>query len=522
MTDKSKPTPPNGFTRRRILGTAAAGGAAIAGGAWASGMLGEGDSGLGDVFTPSDALPANVRARLAEQAAGTAAAGSIGDVKHIVLLMMENRSFDHYFGMLPGVKGFSDPDAITLSTGRSVFHQPYAGNADGYLLPYHLDTTTTNANWIASTAHNWRVQHESWNNGAMNNWLPAHAVFDAGREPQVMGYFTRQDIPFHYALADAFTICDRYHCSVMGPTEPNRLMWETGNIDPDGAYEGPILGQENPVKTWPTYAEQLTNAGVSWRCYHLSGGMKSVTNNFANFKNAAATSPLKKNTAVVAADRFKNDCLNDTLPTVSWLFPPAGANEHPSEVAAGGAQFSPAAGAKFISDTIDAIAANPAVWAKTVFILAYDENDGFFDHVVPPTPPAGAVAEFVNRDSSVSGIHGNGWPVGAGFRVPCIIVSPWTTGGYVCSQPFDHTSCNRFIEAVTGVKTRFISPWRRATFGNLTSAFRFANAALFSASLPDADAALALAQTQKTLPGPVPPATQSAPVQAPGTRPSVP
>ena len=101
--------------------------------------------------------------------------------------MQENRSFDHYFGTLPGVRGFSDPAAITLSTGRSVFYQPDAVNPAGYLLPFHLDTRTTSAQAIPSTSHAWTVQHQAWNNGKMDNWLPAHRAADGVNGPYVMG-----------------------------------------------------------------------------------------------------------------------------------------------------------------------------------------------------------------------------------------------------------------------------------------------------------------------------------------------
>src|ERR1700679_2131680 len=148
--------------------------------------------------------------------------------------------------------------------------------------------------------------------------------------------------------------------------------------------------------------------------------------------------------------RFEYDAMNDKLPAVSSIIPTGFQSEHPD--------YMPAAGAAFIASKIDAIAANPEVWAKTVFILNYDENDGLFDHVAPPVAPHGTPPEFIN-----------GEPVGAGFRVPCIIISPWTAGGWVCSQLFDHTSVLQFAEKITGVKEENISAWRRKTFGDLTS-----------------------------------------------------
>jgi phospholipase C len=166
-----------------------------------------------------------------------------------------------------------------------------------------------------------------------------------------------------------------------------------------------------------------------------------------------------------------------------------------------------------VASKIDAIAANPDVWAKTVFILNYDENDGIFDHVVPPTAPAGTPGEYaVDYPSD---------PIGAGFRVPCIIVSPWTQGGWIASETFDHTSVLRFLETLTGVTIPNITLWRRATFGDLTSAFGAYPAGSRFPRLPDTKAQLARAvQEVTTLPAPVfPGANQTPPVQQTGPRP---
>lgn len=495
MTNKMQTPVRKTYTRRRLLSTAATTGAATLG------MM---------------ALPPNVRKILASSRPGSQP--SLRDIKHVVLLMQENRSFDHYFGTMSGVRGFADPNAMCLASGRSVFYQPTDTNADGYLLPFHLDSHKTSAQYIRSTGHGWMVQHASWNGGAMDNWIPAHYHYDHDKEnvPIVMGYYEEQDIPFHRALANAFTICDRYHCSMLGPTAPNRLYWETGTIDPNGLGSGPILGDEVTIRRWKTYAECLTEAGVSWKHYHLHDGMKSSTHYFKAFQDLPISSPLYRNTQTVPVGQFEYDALHDRLPTVSWLYPGIGENEHPT-------QSIPAAGARFIASKIDAIAANPDVWAKTVFILVYDENDGLFDHVPPPIPPAGTPDEFVTLNSP-TGIPGGGLPIGGGFRVPCIIVSPWTTGGWVCSEPFDHTSNLQFLEKITGVKSPNISDWRRDTFGDFTSAFRFDEKPAAPPTMPDTNEDLALAQYEiATLPPPAAPAgKQAQPVQAPGQRPSVP
>lgn len=203
--------------------------------------------------------------------------------------------------------------------------------------------------------------------------------------------------------------------------------------------------------------------------------------------------------------QFEFDAINDRLPTVSWIIPTSTESEHPD--------YMPAAGAAFVASKIDAIAANPEVWAKTVFILNYDENDGIFDHAVPPTPPPGTPHEFVA-----------GLPVGAGFRVPCILISPWTAGGWVCSQPFDHTSIVQFLEKFTGVREPNISDWRRATFGDLTAAFRFGDAKAQPPVLPDTSGPLSLALDEAAiLPKPVVPGPgQPLPMQEAGKRKRIP
>ena len=450
----------------------------------------------------STLMPPNVRRLLAQEPPKNS---SLRDIKHVVMLMQENRSFDHYFGAMSGVRGFGDPNALQLASGKSVFYQPDVENPDGYLLPFRLDTRNSSAQKIPSTSHAWAVQHDAWNGGKMDRWLPAHRKADGQNGPYCMGYYNRDDIPFQFALAEAFTVCDAYHCSVLGPTWPNRMYWFTGMIDPEGLHGGPILNNTAPKDgyTWTTYAERLEQAGIPWKVYQQEDNYGcNLLETFKVFKDAPKGSSLYSKAVLRGPEgQFEYDARNDKLPAVSWIIPTSYQSEHPD--------YMPADGAAFVASKIDAIAANPEVWAKTVFILNYDENDGIFDHVPPPVPPTGTPLEFVN-----------GLPIGGGFRVPCIIISPWTSGGWVCSQPFDHSSVLQFLEQFTGVREPNISDWRRSTFGDLTSAFRFRQADRRPPLLPDTSGELTLAKyTSANLPKPVfPEGDQHPPKQEAGSR----
>ena len=459
-------------------------------------------------------LPSNVRKALA---AGPSQGGSIRDIKHVVILMQENRSFDHYFGTLPNVRGFSDPNAITLSSGQKVWYQPDTANPDGYLLPFHVDTTTTSGQAIPSTSHAWNVQHESWDGGLMDGFVSSHNSAQGTATGQfTMAYLERDDIPFHYALAENFTICDGYHCSLLGPTWPNRLYLMSAWIDPAGVQGGPIISNQHTTPYgWKSYPEALTEAGVSWKVYQeVDNYGCNVLEYFNSFQTAPVSSPLYQNGLRSYQDgQFEWDALHDRLPTVSWLIPTSYQSEHPD--------YTPAAGADFVASKINAIAANPDVWNSTVFILNYDENDGLFDHVVPPTAPPGTAGEYLTDSPLASGSDGFAGPIGGGFRVPCLIISPWTMGGWIASETFDHTSTLQFLEQLTGVAIPNISEWRRQTFGNMSSAFGGFTPGYGWPRLPDTKAALAKAVYEvNNLPAPVvPTADQVLPAQTTGRYP---
>jgi phospholipase C len=436
-----------------------------------------------------------------------AAPSKLSDIDHLVFLMQENRSFDHYYGTMSGVRGYGDPHALELPGGRPVFYQPDQLTKGGYVLPFHLDTKTTSAQRLHDLSHAWNILHESWNGGKFDGWVASHRESNGASGPLTMGYYTRDDLPFYYALADAFTICDGYHCSVMGPTDPNRYYWMTATIDPAGKNGGPATSNsEHKRYTWPTYPERLDKAGVSWRIYRPESDMQypvglDVVMNFAPFQDAPKNSSLyDSGVKLRSANTMLQDIRSGNLPSVTWIVPPYALCEHPDML--------PAAGEDYVRQILEAFWSNPTLWAKTAFIIVCDENDGLFDHVVPPTPPANAVDEFVG-----------GSPVGLGFRVPCLVISPFSRGGYVCGDTFDHTSCLRLIEKRFGVEVPNLTAWRRQTCGDLTSAFGFGQAPNISVpSLPQtADALKAVEAALRNLNPPAVPFKQSMPKQEAGT-----
>ncbi|MEK7913853.1 phosphocholine-specific phospholipase C [Burkholderia contaminans] len=483
-----------------------------------------------------NAFPESIRRALAIPAArGT---GTIRDVEHIVVFMQENRSFDHYFGHLRGVRGYNDRFPIPLPSGKPVWYQPSKADPGKPVLPFRLNTLTTSAQCVGDLDHSWYKTHAAIDGGRYDQW-------PANKTDMTMGYHVREDIPFHYALADAFTVCDNYFCSLPGPTHPNRSYLMTGTVDPTGKFGGPLLDNSDYVDgdgppayqllSWTTFPERLEAHGVSWQIYQqgttgndpYNGNYgTNVLQNFANFINAKPGSSLYQRAQTVRTlDNLKDDVINDRLPQVSWLCPPAAFSEHP--------KYTPAYGANYTSQILDALTSNPDVWRKTVLFIMYDENDGFFDHIVPPQPPTSAAqgASTVTTDGELHTVvnpgrggsyTADGLPYGLGPRVPMTVVSPWTKGGFVCSQVFDHTSVIRFIGERFGIDEPNITPWRRTVCGDLTAAFDFRSSDASFPPLPDTSQYRSIADQQCTSqPAPTVPATPS-PIdpQEPGVRPA--
>ena len=401
----------------------------------------------------------------------------ITDIEHVVIFIQENRSFDHYFGSYRGVRGFSDSSAA--------FQQPYPANTSapaGVLLPFHLDLAKTNAACTHDISHDWAPQHQSWNNGAMDGFVTSRLGINSNDAVLTMGYYTRADLPFYYAAADAFTLCDNYFCSVIGPSDPNRIYTMAASIDPDGKNGGPVL--ESLVTnrssffgklTYTTMPEQLQARGISWKVY------TSPDQNILNTIFADNVLTYFKNFQDPTTDLYKNafgpqfpvdflaDAVSGNLPQVSWVLTSLLDSDHPPAPSLFGEST--------LSAIITALTANPAKWAKTVLFATYDENGGFFDHVPPITAPAGTPGEYVTvpsvPDPSSAGNPPISGPIGLGFRVPTMVISPFSRGGFVSSDLFDHTSILRFLETRFGAEVPNLSAWRRATVGDMTSAFNF-------------------------------------------------
>ncbi|MEZ4329081.1 MAG: phospholipase C, phosphocholine-specific [Polyangiales bacterium] len=461
---------------------------------------------------------------------------SLMDVEHVVILLQENRAFDHYFGTMAGVRGFGDRFTAPVADAPSLFHQR---DGDGnVVLPYHLDETAGNAQRVEGTPHSFVDAQLAWNHGRYGRWA-------SWKSERAMGYYTQQELPFQFALAEAFTLCDAYFCGMHAGTNPNRLVAFTGTNDPTGEQGGPAvdnshdtLGDPAEGYTWTTYAERLQDAGVSWKVYQDMAD--NFTDNplvgFQSFRAAERddpSSPLARlgvSTTLTNDDLegLRADVLAGQLPSVSWIIGPAEYSEHPGPSC-------PAQGAVYVQQVLEALTADPETWSKTVLLVTFDENDGFFDHVPPPCAPsarrdgtvmgASTVDDSAERHEAAAVIFGGAPPYGPGPRVPMWVVSPFSRGGWVCSENLDHTSILRFLEARFGVEEPNISAFRRAFSGDLCSAFDFEN--------PNDDAVPPLAgytraeasqlRDSQELLDPVPAPTGAAgamPRQAQGTRPS--
>ncbi|HEY0176011.1 MAG TPA: phospholipase C, phosphocholine-specific [Pedobacter sp.] len=495
----------------------------------------------------ANVIPMSIqRAMAIEATPGT----TFHDAEHIVFLMQENRSFDHMFGKLKGVRGFNDPRPHILPNKNKVWLQQ---NASGNTFaPFHVDINKTKITWQGGLPHSWSDQVAARNQGKYDQWVPVKSLMS-------LAYYDRKDIPFYYALADAFTICDHSFCSSLTGTTPNRLFFWSGTIRPEQNGEAVAAvnnsqaeSHTNTFVDWDTFPELLEDHGIDWKIYQnelwtsklqdqrigdwvdnygdnaleyikrynvklsdyfrkhgdktnkkeeltpeqvtekynrLSQKERNLIDKaFATNINMPAdhlelepftfTDDLGKTETVDIPKhdifhQFRSDVEGGKLPTVSWLVAPQRFSDHTS---------SPLYGTWYVSEALDILTKNPEIWKKTIFVLTYDENDGYFDHIPPfvapnpNDPDTGKVSENMNIDVEWEAKKGS--PLGLGYRVPMLIASPWSKGGYVNSQVFDHTSSLMFLENLLSKKTgkkirsKQISDWRRAVCGDLSSVFR--------------------------------------------------
>src|SRR4051812_6624583 len=354
-----------GTTRRELFRTGMAAGLALSGLDWAAGLR--------------DAL-----------AAPAARCGRLSDVEHVVIFVQENRSFDHYFGTYRAVRGFSDP-------AGGAFAQPGypAPGFGGRLMPFHLDTTK-NGECTHDVTHDWGPQQRSWNGGAMDGFVREHVAAEGTADGALtMGYYERSDLAYYHALADAFTLCDRYHCSVIGPTDPNQLMLISGTLDPAGRAGGPMLEttqQRSPRFSWTTMPEQLRARGVTWKAYLAADNFSPEGDTPLTLFRQYASDPELSSLAFGNSfpSQFQADCANGSLPQVSWIWGSIAQSGHPP---------APVEWDQYTTDQVlRALTANPELWAKTALLVTWDENGGFFDHVPPPVAPPGTPGEYVTVD----------------------------------------------------------------------------------------------------------------------------
>src|SRR6185312_2102733 len=508
-------------------------------------------------------LPASIQKALA---INPEPGSTFEDAEHIVFLMQENRSFDHCFGTLQGVRGFNDPRFITLPDQNPVWLQT---NAEGQTYsPFRLDIKDTKVTWIGGLPHSWPDQVDARNNGKFDQWLIAKQFgYKQFKDfPMAMGYYSREDIPFYYALADAFTVCDQHFCASLTGTTPNRSFFWTGKIRADKDSKADVRNSDlyfNSEANWKTFPERLEENDISWKVYQneisvqtgLDGDADSLLSNFTDnnlewfsqynvrfhkahydfLKKRASELPseieqleaeinkanknqatklqkklkqkkeqlekyekelitwnpanyeklsdfeknihkkafttnvndpdyhqtelfsyqengIKRSIEMPKGDilhQFRQDVNTGNLPTVSWLVAPLYFSDHPS---------APWFGAWYVSEVLDILTKNPEVWKKTIFILNYDENDGYFDHVPPfvapkPNDPGSGIVsngidtseEYVTMQEELSRTDldrkdARESPVGLGYRVPMVIASPWSRGGWVKTKGFNITS----------------------------------------------------------------------------------
>lgn len=351
-----------------------------------------------------------------------------------VFMMLENRSYDHYFGarsMLEGKPG----DGLQMSfTNNDVNDKPIA--------PWQ---PTVDQMCNPDPPHGWRTLHNSWGTGKnCDGFVRQHQIeHNSTTLIDPMQYLTRTQLPISYALADAYTTCDRWFCSVMGPTLPNRAYWHAATsfgIGPSDAANNEILTAFSSVPV-PTIYHRLRDKGIDWAYYYGSIAVLALLGNPGPYQldlgasegkgtgNIRQFGDYKGNTG-----QFFKDAAAGTLPPVTYIDPFFYLNDdHPP--------IHPINGQILISAVYRALATSPQ-WKNCMLVVTYDENGGFYDHVSPPTTADDSLAKY-----GVAGFEQ------MGFRVPTLVAGPYVKPGYVSSVTYDHTSALKHLQTAFGLET---------------------------------------------------------------------
>jgi len=347
-------------------------------------------------------------------------------IKTIVYLMMENRSYDHFLGgrALDGMPGDGQQ--------QTFFNLDSAGNRVSAFAASDDHNATAPLVCDPDPPHGWAASHAAFNTGAMDGFVKQYELEHPGISPVApMKYLTRANVPVSWALADQYTVCDRWFCSVMGPTLPNRAYWHTGTsfgLDNNDAVLK-AFGGGVPV---PTIYNRLDEAGVDWAYYFGTIAVVSLLGNPGPYKldlgpNDGTGRIRLFGDSATSAGQFFADAAAGTLPPVVYIDPAYGINDdHPPA--------HPILGQELIASVYTALAKSPQ-WNNILFVVTYDEHGGYFDHVPPPTSADDTLAKF-----GVPGFEQ------LGFRVPAIVMGPYAKQRYISSVQYDHTSALKHLQ----------------------------------------------------------------------------
>jgi phospholipase C len=386
------------LTRRSLLGAAAGGAALVATRglpAWARPVARA--AGL----RAPDSLP------FPSRPAGTP---SMPQIEHIVVLMMENHSFDNLLGMVPlQVPGRRSVDGFRFRHGK-----PVNANPDASGNPVPAAHASSPCQLSGEPSQSWNASHQAYDNGRNDGFV-------TGSAPIAMRFWDRRDIPFTYSLVEHFPLGERYFCSVLGQTFPNRsylfAATSQGTINDTVAAGPPANG---------SIFDRLDAHHIEWAVYYEPPS-------YPSFELVPGTDTPARASRVRTFARFQSDLAAGRLPQVSFLDPDyeTTSEENPQDIQLG---------ERYIAQVVQALMA-ARTWQHTALFITYDEHGGYYDHVPPPAAiPPDSIAPLLTPTDVPANFDRYG------FRVPLIVVSPWARARYVSRITQDHTSIAAFIE----------------------------------------------------------------------------